>query len=159
MVTWRHTLHQPIKEAIAFLKQSHSALRHKTVPVPRTTSKWLIGNLSKDVFGWRKSTGGEASPLFICLDAITFVLLSVFTRDELPENVSKSLPKNTNPLPVDVRRSWTFLLKLSNIAPRHRAPFWLRSAQPSIREPVQKFLRPSTEEKGSKNTPTKRHLL
>ena len=75
------------------------------------------------------------------------------TRDELPENVSKSLPKNTNPLPVDVRRSWTFLLKLSNIAPRLRAPSWLHSAQPSIREPIQKFSRPSTEEKGSKSTP------
>ena len=98
-------------------------------------------------------TGSEDSFLFICLDATRFVLLSVFTRDELPENVSKSLPKNTNPLPVDVRRSWTFLLKLSNIAPRLRAPSWLRSAQPSIREPIQKFSRPSTEEKGSKSTP------
>ena len=81
-----------------------------------------MGSLSKDVFGWRKLTGSEDSFLLIYLDATIFVLLSVFTRDELPENVSKSLPKSTNPLPVDVRRSWTFLLKLSNIAPRLRAP-------------------------------------
>ena len=126
------------KETIAFLKQSHNALRHKTVPVPRTTSKWSIGSigsLSKDVFGWRKLTGSEDSFLFIYLDATIFVLLSVYSR-RIAWKCEQIAAQNTNPLPVDVRRSWTFLLKLSNIAPRLRASSWLRSAQPSIREPI-----------------------
>ena len=58
-----------------------------------------LGSFSKDVFKRRTSTGSEALPLFICLDANKFVLLA------LP-NDAKSL------LPVDVRLSKTLLLKL-----------------------------------------------
>ena len=43
--------------------------------------------------------------------------MSQALKRRLPENVYKSLPRNAkNPLPVDVRRSKTSLLKLTNIA-------------------------------------------
>ena len=40
---------------------------------------YLIGSISKSVFGRRMSTGSEDFSLLICLDAIKFVLLSFFT--------------------------------------------------------------------------------
>ena len=73
-----------------------------------------LGNLSKDVFERRSSTGSEAFLLFICLDAIKFLSLTFFSLlktiyprvlTKLPPNDAKSL------LPVDVRRSKTLLLK------------------------------------------------
>ena len=68
--------------------------------------------LSKDVFKRRTSTGSEAFSLFKCLDANKFVLLSVFC---LPESFNQSLPNDAKcPLPVDVSRFKTLLLKLPN---------------------------------------------
>ena len=64
------------------------------------------------------STGSEPFSLLICLDATKFVLLSVFTLIETicPRNCSKSrLRSAKSPLPVDVRRSTTSLLKLPAI--------------------------------------------
>ena len=74
-----------------------------------------MGSLSKDVFERRTSTGSEAFSLFICLGANKFVLLSVFSLIKtIYQRVStKPLPNDAkSPLPVDVRRSKTPLLKL-----------------------------------------------
>ena len=77
----------------------------------------IIGTLSKDVFERRPSTGSEAFSLFICLDANKLVLLSFFSLlKTIYSRVStKPLPNDAkSPLPVDVRRSKTLLLKLPN---------------------------------------------
>ena len=78
----------------------------------------LLGSLSKDVFERRTSTGSEAFSLFICLDANKFVLLSFFSllKTIYPRVSTKTLPNDTkSPLPVDVRRSTTLLLKLPTL--------------------------------------------
>ena len=60
----------------------------------------------------RTSTGSEDFSLFICVDANKFALLSFFC---LPESFNQSLSSDAkSPLPVDVRRSKTLLLKLPN---------------------------------------------
>ena len=77
-----------------------------------------IGSLSKDVFEGRTSTGSEPFSLFICLDANKFVLLSFFSliKRIYPRVSNKPLPNDAKgPLPVDVRRSTTLLLKLPNV--------------------------------------------
>ena len=74
-----------------------------------------LGTLSKDVFERRTSTGSEAFSLFICLDANKLVLLSFFSllKTIYPRVSTKPLPNDAkSPLPVDVRRSKTLLLKL-----------------------------------------------
>ena len=74
-----------------------------------------IGNLSKDVFERRTSTGSEAFSLLICLDANKFVLLSFFSliKTIYTRVSTEPLPNDAkSPLPVDVRRSKTLLLKL-----------------------------------------------
>ena len=74
-----------------------------------------LGTLSKDVFEARTSTGSEAFSLFICLDANKLVLLSFFSllKTIYPRVSTKSFPSDAkSPLPVDVRRSKTLLLKL-----------------------------------------------
>ena len=76
-----------------------------------------IGSLSKDVFEGRTSTESEPFSLFICLDANKFVLLSFFSlmKRIYPRVSNKPLPNDAKgPLPVDVRRSTTLLLKLPN---------------------------------------------
>ena len=76
-----------------------------------------IGSLSKDVFEGRTLTGSEPFSLFICLDANKFVLLSFFSlmKRICPRVSNKPLPNDAKgPLPVDVRRSTTLLLKLPN---------------------------------------------
>ena len=77
----------------------------------------VIGSLSKDVFEGRTSTGSEPFSLFICLDANKFVLLSFFSlmKRIYPRVSNKPLPNDAKgPLPVDVRRSTTLLLKFPN---------------------------------------------
>ena len=62
------------------------------------------------------STGSELFSPLICLEATKFELLSVFTLKETicPRICSKTLPRGAkSPLPVDVRRSKTSLLKLT----------------------------------------------
>ena len=84
----------------------------------------VIGNLSKDVFERRTSTGSEAFFLFICLDAIKFSLLTFFSllKTIYPRVLTKPLPNDAkSPLPVDVRRSKTLLLKLPNISSIRRS--------------------------------------
>ena len=81
----------------------------------------LLGNLSKDVFERRTSTGSEAVSLFICLDANKLVLLSFFSllKTIYPRVSTKPLPNDAkSPLPVDVRRSKTLLLQLPKISLR-----------------------------------------
>ena len=75
----------------------------------------LLGTLSKDVFEGRTSTGSEALSPFICLDANKLVLLSFFSLlKTIYSRVStKPLPNDAkSPLPVEIRRSKTLLLKL-----------------------------------------------
>ena len=82
---------------------------------PIEPSVIFIGSLSKDVFEGRTSTGSEPFSLFICLDANKFVLLSFFSliKRIYPRVSNKPLPNDAKgPLPVDVRRSTTLLLKL-----------------------------------------------
>ena len=72
------------------------------------------GSLSKDVFERRTSTGSEVFSLLICRDDKKFVLLSFFSLIKtIYSRVStKPLPNDSkSPLPVDVRRSKTLLLK------------------------------------------------
>ena len=81
-------------------------------------NKIELGSLSKDVFERSTSTGSEAFSLFIYLDANKFVLLSFFSLIKtIYQRVStKPLPNDAkSPLPVDVRRSKTPLLKLPNV--------------------------------------------
>ena len=78
----------------------------------------IIGNLSKDVFERCTSTGSEAFSLLICRDDKKFVLLSFFSLIKtIYSRVStKPLPNDAkSPLPVDIRRSKTLLLKLPNV--------------------------------------------
>ena len=73
------------------------------------------GNLSKDVFERRTSTGSEPFSPLICLDANKFVLLSFFSLIKtIYQRVStEPLPNDAkSPLPVEVRRLKTLLLKL-----------------------------------------------
>ena len=84
-------------------------------------NKLLIGSLSKDVFERRTSTGSEVFSLTIRLDAKKFVLISFFSLIRtIYLRVSTKPPPNDakRPVPVDVRRSKTLLLKLPNKTPR-----------------------------------------
>ena len=78
----------------------------------------LLGSLRKDVLERRTSTGSEAFSLFICLDAGKFVLLSfVSLVKRIYSRVSTKplLNDAKSPLPVDLRRSKTLLLKLPTV--------------------------------------------
>ena len=84
--------------------------------VPTLETVWInLGLESKDVFERRTSTGSEVFSLTICLDAKKFVLISFFSLvRSIYLRVSTKPPLNDakRPLPVDVRRSKTLLLKL-----------------------------------------------
>ena len=84
------------------------------------------GALSNDVFERRTSTGSEAFSLFICLDANKLELLSFFSllKTIYPRVSTKPLPNDAkSPLPVDVRRSKTLLLKLHHrLRPLEKEP-------------------------------------
>ena len=85
---------------------------------PSSCLSSLIGSLSKGVFERRMSTGSEVFFVYKHLDAPKFVFLSVLTIIETscPKVWAKPLSKNEKrPLPVDVRRSKTSLLKFTNI--------------------------------------------
>ena len=93
--------------------------RHLGYPIIKMTS---IGNLSKDVFEQHTSTGSEAFSLLICLDANKFVLLSLFSliKTIYPRVSTEPLSNDAkSPLPVDVHRSKTLLLKLPNNSGYH----------------------------------------
>ena len=80
-----------------------------------------LGILRKGVFERRKSNGSEILFILKHLDATKFVLLSVFTIIEAICLRSWAKPPSKNEkrlLPVDVFRSKTSLLKLSNILVR-----------------------------------------
>ena len=83
----------------------------------------VINELGKDIFERCTSTGSEAFSLYIylyisiCLESNKFVLLSFFSivKRIYPRVSTKPLPNDAkSPLPVDVRRSKTLLLKLPN---------------------------------------------
>ena len=98
-------------------KWSQSLIRGNSLRGVPTIGIWLgtLGTLSKDVFERRTSTGSEAFSLSVCLDANKLVLLSFFSllKTIYPRVSTKPLPNDPkSPLPVDVRRSKTLLLKL-----------------------------------------------
>ena len=75
----------------------------------------ISGSLSKHVFDPHTSTGNQAFSLFICLDANKFVLLTFFSLIKAihPRVSTKPLPNDAkSPLPVDVCRSKSLLLKV-----------------------------------------------
>ena len=81
----------------------------------------VLGSLSKKVFERRTSTGSSVFSLTICLDAKKFVLLRFFSliKTIYPRVSTKPPPNDAkSPLPVDVRRSKTLLLKLPIILGR-----------------------------------------
>ena len=104
---------QVCKNTVTRVQVAHSRLW-----APRRFSRdnrTTLGSLSGDVFERRMSTGSEPFSLLINLDTTKFVLLSVFTLKETicPRIWSKSRPKSAKrPLPVDICRSKTSLLKL-----------------------------------------------
>ena len=103
-----------IKNTLKLSSMSHKMPNLHIFP-PRNIT---LGNLSKDVFERRTSTGSEAFFLFIRLDAIKFSLLTFFSllKTIYLRVLTKPLPNDAkSPLPVDVRRSKTLLLKLPNI--------------------------------------------
>ena len=84
-----------------------------------STNQAFNRSLSKDVFERRTSTGSEAFSLFICLGANKFVLPSFFSliKTIYPRVWTKPLPNDAkSPLPVDIRRFKTLLLKLPTSA-------------------------------------------
>ena len=88
-----------------------------------------VGSLSSDVFERRTSTGSKPFSLLISLDATVFLLPSVLILIETicPKMCSKSWLKSAKrPLPVDVRRSKTSLLKLPNVSTpaREKCPWY-----------------------------------
>ena len=88
-----------------------------------------LGSLSKGVFERRTSTGSEVFSLLTCLDDIKFVFLSFFTVIEaIWLKICAKPPSKTQkrPLPVDVRRSKTLLLKLP-IGPARDLPLCSRA--------------------------------
>ena len=94
---------------------SHEFQRFYETAPEGTSDNYLLGNLSKDVFERRTSTGSEVFSLTICLDAKKLVLISFFSLIRaIYLRVSTKPPPNDakRPLPVDVRRPKTLLLKL-----------------------------------------------
>ena len=93
--------------------------RVSTKPLPSDANSLLPVDVRRSktlLLTRRTSTESEAFSLFICLDANKFVLLSFFSliRRIYPRVSTKPLPNDAkSPLPVDVRRSKTLLLKLS----------------------------------------------
>ena len=84
----------------------------------------IVGSLRNGVFERRTSTGSDVFFILKHLDATKFVFLSVFTIIETicPKICVKPPSKNEKrPLPVDVSRSKTSLLKLTSGASETRA--------------------------------------
>ena len=102
------------------------------------TVVFTLGTLSKDDFERCTSTGSEAFSSFICLDAKKFVLLSFFSliKTICPGFWTHPLPNVAkSPLPVDVRRSKTLLLKLPVGAKSHvcgKRQTWICTTWPSV---------------------------
>ena len=97
----------PFFNALSMILRSTSVVTHRHL--------LILESLSKDVFERRTSAGSEVFSLFICLDTTKFVLLSFFSPIKtIYLRVSTKLQPNAakSPLPVDVRRSKTLLLKL-----------------------------------------------
>ena len=91
------------------------SLQHSQTSCKRPPKMQRLESLSKDVFERRTSTGSEVFSLTICLDAKNLVLISFFSLiRKIYLKVSTKPPPNDakRPLPVDVRRSKTLLLKL-----------------------------------------------
>ena len=99
---------------------AHKSNCFSTLSLSSASSLTVLGSLSKDVFERRTSTGSEAFSLFIRLDTTKFVLPSFFSPIKtIYLRVSTKPQPNAakSPLPVDVSRSKTLLLKLPIVSP------------------------------------------
>ena len=111
----RQSLEREEKEKFVFVSLRTSYNVHMTSHKAISRSRRAIGSLSSDVFERCTSTGSEVFSLLTCLDDIKFVFLSFFTVIEAIWLKICAKPPSKNekrPLPVDVRRSKTLLLKL-----------------------------------------------
>ena len=112
--------------------------RARAGPLTLQTVVFTLGTLSKHDFERCTSTGSEAFSSFICLDAKKFVLLSFFSliKTICPGFWTHPLPNVAkSPLPVDVRRSKTLLLKLPFGAKSHvcgKRQTWICTTWPSV---------------------------
>ena len=112
--------------------------RARAGPLTLHTVVFTLGTLSKDDFERCTSTGSEAFSSFICLDAKKFVFLSFFSliKTICPGFWTHPLPNVAkSPLPVDVRRSKTLLLKLPFGAKSHvcgKRQTWICTTWPSV---------------------------
>ena len=109
---------------IARVSSSQKFLIQTTHFVGLVVISYTVGSLSEDVFQGRTSSGSEPFSLFICLDSNKFVSLSFFSliKTIYPRVSTKPLPNDAkSPLPVDVRRSTTLLLKLPSISSQQLA--------------------------------------
>ena len=87
-------------------------LQHQELPQKMQNS---LKSLSKDVFERRTSTGSGAFSLYMCIDSNKFVFQTFFSiiKTIYPRVSTKQLPNDAkSPLPVDIHRSKTLLLKL-----------------------------------------------
>ena len=98
----------------------NESLKNVTVQLgPRVTCAKNNRELKQRRFERRTSTGSDVFSLLICLDANKFVLLSFSSliKTIYPRFSTEPLPNDAkSPLPVDVRRSKTLLLKLPTVA-------------------------------------------
>ena len=101
---------------------------------------WKIGSLSEGVFERSTSTGSRAFYRLISVDATTFVSPCFVTLIQTicPKGLAITLPNNEkSPLPVDVRRSKTPLLKLPN-----EGTVWQLSPSVAVADPGEAHLHP-----------------
>ena len=121
-----------------------------SLPSPSSLLKLPIASVLKglSVLERRTSTGSEAFSLFTCLDDIQFVLLYSY-RDDLTENLGETTAQECkSPLPVDVHRSKTPLLKAPNVFIEFIPPpsgsvhvyHWSCGARRESRTPFQLFV-------------------
>ena len=107
-------------------------------------TRYTIGNLSKDVFERRTSTGSEAFSHLICLDANKFVLLSFFPliKTIYPRVLTEPLPNDAKSPLVDVRRS---KLVTRHFSTNEKARWCLSTNKSKHRASDQKFSKQRTE--------------
>ena len=106
-------------EKICSRSCSKSRPKSAKSPLPVDVHRSKTSLLKLPIFERRTSTGSGAFSFFISLDANKFVLQNFFSliKTVYSRVSTKPLPNDAkSPLPVDVRRSKTSLLKLHNFS-------------------------------------------